>query len=72
MREAWRELLFADPHLDELTETRDPNARKKVDPQIDVVFGMESFTKILQRFFELVFKPLDVEVDFPRTLSKVK
>ena len=24
MREAWRELLFADPHLDELTETRDP------------------------------------------------
>ena len=38
MREAWRELLFADPHLDELTETRDPvlpairssEARKKV------------------------------------------
>ena len=24
MREAWRELLFADPHLHELTETRDP------------------------------------------------
>ena len=24
MREAWRELLFADTHLDELTETRDP------------------------------------------------
>ncbi len=38
MSEAWRELLFADPHLDLLTETRDPvlpanrssEARKKV------------------------------------------